>query len=943
MADAPCPTCNSVDVVVESETTARCNQCGSQFERAAVMATVITGCEADSLAAELREAFGLAGDDALPASGVWSARRSEHGVSWEERDLEAGSRLADFEVLGELGRGGMGVVYRARQISLGREVALKVLPDVSRHGRSAVVRFRHEAQAAARLNHANVVPVYAQGEQDGHYFYAMKLVRGESLDGVIRSKPHLLSSTNAARSAGPPKLSWNFRNGAPAATTPAKTKPPESIEPADETSVAPEEDEPPTDRSLADYRHIASLLAGVADGLAHAHAEGVLHRDIKPHNLILGNDQRLYITDFGLARLADQPHLTQSGEIMGTPSYLSPEQARGDVGAIDQRTDVYSLGVTLYEMITGRRPFEGETRDQIIHALCHDAPVRPRKHVPAIPRDLETICLRAMNKEPGGRYGTALELAEELRRFADGRPIRARRITAVTRAIKWVRRHKAVTVATAAVVALAVTASAAVVWTSAQEQQDIDRLVAEAYDTLVHNDYTKPGPVQSELDEAEQLGATDEDLRDVRALMDMGLGQAAAAIKELTQRLVENPSDSDAQYMRAWAWWENRAYNDAREAVAAADEAGGPQTPEAWFFRGLAMHWDDVDEAIASYATAVQDRRDAGAFFPQAELNLARAHNQHMSRTRTLEGFDEAISTLQWLISNGHYEGHPYYLLTITYQMAAEHYLVDSDVRSEAIADDYFAKAIDVAEQCHEVWPSSVRCYNAHAMCLERMGRIEDAVAQRTHAIELAGDSGASHEAYYYRWRLYYWLGRYDEAMADVKKLQSFTDKNDYYHFVYPALILAARGDTESAIGLARDIAEPYPDQTKPTLLSASLLRLFGEAAEADELLATRHDTIDWSKGLDGPETEAWFEAMYEFVAGDRSEASLEDLAKESDRPWALLADAYFHAGVMALQNQDTTAADDFFRQSYRTYRGDWGTVSVSRALLGQIEYVPDK
>jgi len=117
----------------------------------------------------------------------------------------------------------------------------------------------------------------------------------------------------------------------------------------------------------------------------------------------------------------------------------------------------------------------------------------------------------------------------------------------------------------------------------------------------------------------------------------------------------------------------------------------------------------------------------------------------------------------------------------------------------------------------------------------------------------------------------------------------------------------------------------------------------FGEAAEADELLATRHDTIDWSKGLDGPETEAWFEAMYEFVAGDRSEASLEDLAKESDRPWALLADAYFHAGVMALQNQDTTAADDFFRQSYRTYRGDWGTVSVSRALLGQIEYVPDK
>jgi len=935
MTEGTCPTCGSVDVALETKATARCNQCGCDFERVGATVAVLSGAEADSLAGELREAFGLMGDDALPASDVWSAKRGEARAPWEGADLEAGSRLADFEVLGELGRGGMGVVYRARQVSLGREVALKVLPQVSRHGPAAVERFRHEAQAAARLNHANVVPIYAQGEHEGHYFYAMKLVRGDSLDGVIRSKPHLLSSTHANRSsAAMSKLSWHLAprpSGAPEA--PAETKP------VAETKAPPEEAQPPlAQRSLADYRHIASLLAGVADGLAHAHAEGVLHRDVKPHNLILGNDQRIYITDFGLARLADQPHLTQSGEVMGTPSYLSPEQARGEIGAIDKWTDVYSLGVTLYEMITGRRPFEGETREQIIRAVCEQEPVRPRKHVRAIPRDVETICLRAMNKEPSGRYPTALELAEELRRFADGRPIRARRITGLERGIKWVRRHKAVSFAAAAVLALAVTAASWMVAASASTQQEIDRLVAQAYDQLVHIDYASSGVAQGLIDEAIELGATEDDLHVVRALLAMGRNDFDEAVDRLDEHLADHPLDTEARYMRAWALWDRRDFEASRDTVAEAGAAGGPQSPEAWFFRGLAVHRDDAAAAINAYAIAKDAKRAEGAFFPQAELQLARAHNQHMHRTRTQEGFEQARATLEWLINNGHYEDRPFYLLTITYRLAAEIYSGDTYVRKMDLAEQYYNKAIEVAQRCHEAWPTSVRCHNAHALCLERMGLIEEAVDRRTLAIEHGGANERSHEAYFYRWRLNYWLGRFDEAMSDVKMLQSFRVENDYYHYAYPALILAATGDKQGAIELTRSIAVPYPDQTKPTLLSASLLRLFGRPDEADALLEARRDTTDFTKGLHAPETPAWFESLYDFVAQDVSLASLEAFAMESESPWELLADAYFYAGVVALQRGDEVAAVDQFRKSYRTYRGDWGTVSVARALLGRLE-----
>jgi serine/threonine protein kinase len=231
----------------------------------------------------------------------------------------------------------------------------------------------------------------------------------------------------------------------------------------------------------ADYRHVARLLADVADALDCAHQHGVIHRDVKPHNLLLGATNRLHLTDFGLARLTDAPHLTASGEVMGTPAYLSPEQVRADIGRIDHRTDIYSLGVTLYEIITKRKPFEGETREQILSGICTAEPAAPRRLNPHIPLDLETICLRAMEKEPGRRQATAAVLAEDLRRFADGRPILSRRTSRLEKAAKWVTRHKAATVAMAATAAMVLLA-AGLEWSlSAGRSREAERLVHQAY------------------------------------------------------------------------------------------------------------------------------------------------------------------------------------------------------------------------------------------------------------------------------------------------------------------------------------------------------------------------------------------------------------------------------------------------------------------------------
>jgi tetratricopeptide (TPR) repeat protein len=347
-----------------------------------------------------------------------------------EADAEAARQpqeLGDFRIVREVGRGGMGIVYEAEQLSLGRKVALKVLPLAATLDPRRLQRFHNEARAAACLHHNHIVPVFSVGSDRGVHFYAMQLIEGWTLDAVIRD-------------ARPPE-------GEP--TVPAKAESAPSTAPAAALStVTPR-------RDAAYFRKVAELGAQAAEALDYAHQMGVIHRDVKPSNLMLDGRGQLWVTDFGLAQLQTDAGPTLTGDLVGTLRYMSPEQALAQRVPVDQRTDVYSLGATLYELLTLRPVFLGEDRQELLRQIAFDEPTPPRRLDRAIPAELETIVRKALEKSPQDRYATAQELADDLRRFLEDKPIRARRPSWRQVALKWARRHRPVVWAAAAVALVA--------------------------------------------------------------------------------------------------------------------------------------------------------------------------------------------------------------------------------------------------------------------------------------------------------------------------------------------------------------------------------------------------------------------------------------------------------------------------------------------------------
>ncbi len=368
----------------------------------------------------------------------------------------------------------MGTVYEAWQRSLQRVVALKVLARHVSATPKAIVRFQREAQAAAKLHHTNIVPIFAQAETGGVYYYAMEYIEGSSLNQMIAG---LRQGTAACDSTvdlaetvalpprgeldGPPA---GGSTGSPSASGSGATFHAVS----DTPSLA-------TIASAEHFRNVAVHMADIADALDYAHQRGVIHRDIKPHNLLVGGDGRMRISDFGLARLAEQPGVTVTGEVLGSPLYMSPEQINGDPENVDHRADIYSLGATIYEWLTLSPPFPGETRERVISKILSSEASPPRTHNAAIPLDLETICMKAIERNRERRYQTAAELRDDLRRFLLSQPIVARRLGLGGRAVRLVRRHQLASLgAAAAVIALSLT------WALFAKQRQKTEVVTQA-------------------------------------------------------------------------------------------------------------------------------------------------------------------------------------------------------------------------------------------------------------------------------------------------------------------------------------------------------------------------------------------------------------------------------------------------------------------------------
>jgi len=358
----------------------------------------------------------------------FKTRRLEAGD--RETGLSAGSVIDDFRIVREIGRGGMGVVYEAEQLSLGRRVALKVLPPGLLAGKSAIDRFRREASAVARLSHPRIVAVHGLNQAGAIAYLAMEFVDGldlaEIIDRLRTARTHgrrfvLVSGPHVNEDVA----AW-AKGRKLVGTLPGDPRLAEGIV-----------------IDLRNYSQMAAAIAAdAADALRHAHAHQIIHRDIKPGNLLLAADGRVKLSDFGLAKSRDDGSLTRTGDFVGSPAYVSPEQAASRRKQVDERSDIYSLGLTLYELLTLHQPFAGKDVAVILKNILTKDPPRPSLLNPRVPQDLETIVMKAMERDAANRYPSAEELGDDLRRFMNFEAIRARPPGALSRVVRVARRNK---------------------------------------------------------------------------------------------------------------------------------------------------------------------------------------------------------------------------------------------------------------------------------------------------------------------------------------------------------------------------------------------------------------------------------------------------------------------------------------------------------------------
>lgn len=842
-------------------------------------------------------------------------------AEWNASRLPS-DQFPGYQLIREIHRGGQGVVYQAIQDATKRKVAIKVLLEGPYASEKARRRFEREIELVASLKHHNIISIFDSGHtSDGRQFCVMDYVRGVPLNQYVR------------------------------------------------------------DRKLA-LPDALQLFGTVCDAVNYAHQKGVIHRDLKPSNILVDADSNAKVLDFGLAKMVGGPEhtlISATGQVLGTLPYMSPEQTHGNSDEIDTRTDVYALGVILYEMLTGNYPYP--VAGQMAEVLRHITETEPKppsrnwgevlgvsgrssrrrqKADCPIDDEVETIVLKCLAKERHRRYQTAGELSRDISHYLAAEPIEAKRDSSWYLLRTALRRYK---VATAVAAAFAVLISAWAVTLSvlhrteqelhhqtaaqnaelrAARAREGDLLVERVYDRMIYDGYWNAGEVDGILGQARQMGADPRRLALVSAWAEIKAQKHQAAIQQLEPLLEEDPDNGELLYLLAWTLREIDD-SDWRRRFEEAERLGTPATPSEWLFRGWALHRYDAAAAISSYESAIGAARKANRMFHQAELHLARAHNQLMWSERDIGSFHKSEDRLLGLISLGHYGAHPYYLLSIARRLAGE-------IRADSGNDDdraaeYFDLALEAVRAGRLVDPDNERLFTAEAEALERMGLFEEAIAARSRAIEAADQPTLIYEGLHFRWRLYFWAGRGDAALADVRRIATeFADTASaerVYAHVYPAIIHAQSGQMDLAVDCLLSLIGQDEVSALDVIWAASGLRLLGLNEQADQVLSDSAERADYSAGLVQPQTEFWVRQLYAFCSGLSSADSLLRQAQNADAPRRLLGEVHFHAAAAALSKGERKQALSHLEDAYRSFDAAAGYHFHAQLLLQKMRTEP--
>ncbi|MDX2038440.1 MAG: protein kinase [Isosphaeraceae bacterium] len=477
--------------------------------------------------------------------------------------------VGDYELLSVLGQGGMGVVYRARQVSLNRLVAVKMIRNADFASEEQLRRFALEAESVAHLDHPGIVPIYEIGRHEDQRYFSMKLIEGSSLEKRLPECP-------------------------------------------------------------AHPRRSVELVVGIADAISHAHQRGILHRDLKPANVLIDDEGRPHVTDFGLAkRIQEDDGLSASGTVLGTPAYMSPEQALGRVHHLTTSTDVYGLGAILYAVLTGHAPFSADSALQTLEQVRHTPPVPPSRRNATLPKDLEVITLKCLEKEASRRYPTARELADDLQRWLDGKPIRARAVSPLTRTWMWCKRNPVLASVAAALIATLIVGTAGITlqWREAVRQREL--AIAARDDALAQERLAKlaqKSAVESEAQAqaARTVAENNARLAEIQATLALGTIQRLVLLTEAQSRQPGMSDFSKAVLDTALASVVQVSNNYEKSTSKEATTAAIHQQ-----LGGLFMRLGQSDKALAQYKRVLEIAKERVVLkegSDPARSNLAAAH-----------------------------------------------------------------------------------------------------------------------------------------------------------------------------------------------------------------------------------------------------------------------------------------------------------------------------